>query len=279
MPMLTALLLGLGLSPDLDAPPKYKAWVQDHEVWVQTEAGDRRVTYDALAADPVAASPEGDRVVYAQRNPLFDPPHCGNTPDKFLVLVKANGEQLWKIGFEEACQDFSQLEWIDEHRIGAMLCGRANCFYWIIDAQSGKVIERLGGGFDFLWSHDRKWVAHRQLGLGYEEGDGLMFNDDNIVYPKPWPTKGYQTIGYLTWSPDDRWVAFGEVDYPSYDSYLVLVSPQGKVVREGLPADVEYNARVTWTDNSHVKITTSRGTLKFELRSNTLHEIAEPRSK
>jgi hypothetical protein len=277
--MLSALLLlGLGFTADLDAPPKYKAWVQDHEIWIQAQAGDRRVVYDALAADPVAASPEGDRVVYAQLNPLFDAPHCGNTPQKFLVLVKANGEQVWKVGFEEACQDFQKFEWIDNHRIGAMLCGRANCFYWIVDAGSGKVSQRLADGFDFLWSHNRKWVAHRQLGLGYEEGDGLMFNSDHIVYPQPWPRTGYRNIGYLTWSPDDKWLSFGEMDHPSYDSYLVLVSPEGEVVREDLPADVQDDSRVTWTDNSHGEITTSRGALKFEVQGNTLHEVAEPKS-
>ncbi len=277
--MLAALLLlGLSFYPDLDAPPKYKAWVQEHEVWMQTNAGDRRVIYDTLAADPVAASPEGDRVVYAQLNPLFDAAHCGNTPRKYLALVSLNGETAWRVGFNEACGDFSQFEWIDGRRIGAMLCGHANCFYWIVDADSGKVLQRLADGFDFLWSHDRKWVAHRQLGLGFEEGDGLMFNNDHLVYPQPWPKTGYRNIGDLTWSPDDKWVAFGEMDHPSYDSYLVLVSPQGGVVREDLPADVEYNSRVTWTDNSHLEITTSRGTLKFELRGSALHELAQSKA-
>lgn len=277
--MLTALLLlSLGFYPDLDAPPNYKAWVQDHEVWVQTDAGDRRVVYDALADDPVAASPDGDRVVYAQRNPLFDAPHCGNPPYKYLVLVKRNGGPVWKTGLEEACEDFQQFEWIDDHRIGAMLCGHANCFYWIVDAGSGKVMETLHGGFDFLWSHNRKWVAHRQLGLGPEEGDGLMFNSDHVVYPQPWPRTGYRNIGELTWSPDDKWISFAETDHPSEDSYLVLVSPDGAVVREDLPADLESNSRVTWTDSCHVEIGTSRGTLKFELRGNTLYPIAEPKS-
>lgn len=279
--MLTALLLlVLGFFPDLDAPPKYKAWVQNHEVWMETDGGSRQVLYDALAAGPVAASPDGNHVVYAQRNPLFDTPHSGNTPYKFLVLAKSNGEEVWKIGFEEACcQDFSQVEWIDDHRIGAMYCGHANCFYWIVDAESGKVVQRLRDGFDFLWSHNRKWVAHRQLGLGPEDGDGLMFNSDHLVYPQPWPKTGYRNIGELTWSPDDMWVSFGEMDHPTEDSYLVLVSPEGEVVREDLPADVPDNSRVTWTDSSHVEITTSRGTLKFELRGNTLHQIAEGKGK
>lgn len=262
------------MSSDLESPPKYKAWVKDHEVWTQTDAGDRLVLHDPLAAEPAAASPSGDRVVYAVLNPLFDAPHCGNTPRKYLALVTSDGKLVWKIGFEEACEDFDRFEWIDNQRIGAMLCGHANCFYWVIDASSGRILQRLGTGFDFLWSHNRKWVAHRQLGLGFEEGDALLFNSDDIVYPLPWPTIGYRNIGYLTWSPDDRWVAFGEMDFPSYDSYVVLVSPQGEVVREDLPVDVEYNSRVNWSDDSHLEITTSRQTFRFEVRSNTLREIS-----
>jgi hypothetical protein len=33
------------------------------EVWMQTDAGPHRITYDAMAAEPVAVSPQGDRVV------------------------------------------------------------------------------------------------------------------------------------------------------------------------------------------------------------------------
>jgi hypothetical protein len=62
------------------------------------------------------------------------------------------------------------------------------------------------------------------------------------------------------------------MDFPSNDSYVVLVSPQGEVLREDLPVDVEYNSQVSWTDNSHLEITTSRQTFRFELRGNTLHE-------
>lgn len=162
----------LAMFPDLGTDPKHRAWVEDHEVRIKTNAGNRRVLFDALAAEPVAASASADRVVYAVLNPLFDAPHCGNTPKKYLSLVGATGEPVWKIGFEQACEVFSKFEWIDDQRIGALLCGHANCLYWVVHAESGKVLQQLGGGFDFLWSHDRKWVAHRKLGLGLKEGDG-----------------------------------------------------------------------------------------------------------
>src|SRR5271166_400666 len=145
------VILALWMSPDIDPPPKYKAWIQDHEVWIETSAGDRRVTYDALAAEPAAVSPKGDRVVYAVENPSTDE-HCDNTPRQYVALSSNNGSPLWKVGLDN-CNEFTAFEWIDERRIGAKLCGHANCFYWVLDAASGKSLQQLTGGFDFLWSH------------------------------------------------------------------------------------------------------------------------------
>ena len=99
----------LAMFPDLATDPKHGAWVGDHEVWIETNAGNRRVLFDALAAEPVAALPSADRVVYAVLNPQFDAPYCGNTPRKYLALVRATGEPVWKIGFEQACEDFRAL--------------------------------------------------------------------------------------------------------------------------------------------------------------------------
>jgi len=103
-----------------------------------------------------------------------------------------------------------------------------------------------------------------------------LFNSDDVVYPHPLPTTGYRKIGYLTWSPDDNWVSFGKMDFPSYDSYVVLVSPHGEVVREDLPVDVEYDSRVSWTDNTHVEINTSRRTFRFELQGNKETSCTKP---
>lgn len=63
------------------------------------------------------------------------------------------------------------------------------------------------------------------------------------------------------------------MDFPSYDSYVVLVSPEGEIVREDLPVDIKNNSQVTWTDKSHLEITTSEQTFRFELRGNVLHGI------
>jgi hypothetical protein len=126
--LLSAILTLAVIFPDIDPPAKYKAWIENHEVWMETDAGPRRVTYDALADNPVAVSPTGDRVVYGVINPDFDSVHCANTPRKYLVMVNASVQFLWKASIDEACQDFDKFEWIDDHRIGVMLCGHANCF-------------------------------------------------------------------------------------------------------------------------------------------------------
>ena len=118
--MLIPAILAFALFPDLDTPPKYKAWLRDNKLWVETGAGPRRVVYDALAADPVAASPTGDRVVYGVMNTSFDAVHCGNTPQKFVVLVNSSGQIQWKTALKEACNDFTKFEWIEDRRIGVM---------------------------------------------------------------------------------------------------------------------------------------------------------------
>ena len=289
--MLILFVLAFALMfPDLDSPLKYKAWIQNHEIWMETSAGPRRVIYDAHTADPVAASPSsGDRVVYGVINPDFDAVHCGNTPRNYIVLVNASGQFFWKAGFEEACEDFGQLEWIDDHRIGAMLYGRANFIYWVLDADSGKTLQKMFGGHDFLWSHDRRYVARRGLGgttiagkdglIESDELSYLMLNEDGKdVYPplNPKTHRRYdRVLGYLSWSPNDKWISFPEREYPSGDGYVVLVSPQGDVLRESLPVDVEYNARIEWTDDSHFQITTSKQTFNFVINGGKLHEIVE----
>jgi len=212
------LVLLLAASADMGTPPKYRAWIEGHEVWMLTDTGPRQITYDALAANPVAASPTGDRVVYGQLNPIFDAEHCGNTPRKYVVLVNSFGQALWKTGLQDACNDFDKFEWIDAGHIGVMLCGRANCFYWVLDVNTGEVLKKLFGGFDFVWSHDRRFVAHRSVSdieldantIG--EVSTLMFNSDESVYPPLDPKSGSrydrQIIPDLTWAPDDAWVSF-----------------------------------------------------------------------
>lgn len=81
-------------------------------------------------------------------------------------------------------------------------------------------------------------------------------------------------LGYLTWSPQDEWVSVPEVENSSGDSYVVLVSPQGDVMRESLGVNVEYNARITWTDDNHFQITALKGTFCFVVEGGRLREVA-----
>lgn len=105
-----------------------------------------------------------------------------------------------------------------------------------------------------------------------------MFNDDSkAIYPPedPKTERPYERIlGYLTWSPDDAWVSFPETENPSGDTYFVLVSPRGDVLRESLPVDVEYNSKIAWADNSHFQITTSKQTFYFVVEDGKLREVA-----
>ena len=281
----TLLTIALLIATDIDAPPKYKAWIQDHEVWMQTDAGPRRVIYDALAEEPVAVSPSGDRVVYGVANPDFDAEHGANPPRQYIDLASTSGQFQRKISLEDALQSFDRFDWIDSHRIGAMVCGHANCIYWILDADTGKTLQKMMGGFDFLWSHDRHWVAHRHVAVTADDGDALMLNDDKIVYPLRDPGTGTlpkRDIGELAWSPDDKWVSFCETEYPSHDGYVVLYSPQGNFLRTLLPEGVQYSGKIEWTDSSHFQINTFGKGLghvliyKFVVDGGSLQQIAEP---
>lgn len=85
-----------------------------------------------------------------------------------------------------------------------------------------------------------------------------------------------RVLGYLSWSPEDTWISFPETEYPSGNSYVVLVSPHGDVLRESLPVDVESDSRITWTDGSHFQITALKQTFKFAIEGGRLREVAAP---
>ncbi|HME33378.1 MAG TPA: hypothetical protein VKG65_11545 [Terriglobales bacterium] len=277
--MLTSLVLTFTLLLQAaSSSATVKAWIENHEVWIEKDGEAHVVLYDGMAVEPVEVSPSGDKVIYAELNPKFDQEHCANTPRQYVVLANASGHVEWKAGPEDACGEFDRFDWIDEHRIGVMHCGHANCFYWILDASSGKVLKQLGGGFDFLWSHNRESVAHRGVGMTPDDGDSLMFDDNLPIYPPTDPTSHFfpiRRIGELTWSPDDKWLSFGETEYPSYDSYVVLVNPSGRFLRESMPVDVDAAAKVEWIDNTHLQISTSGRTFKFVVTSDTLTEIVQ----
>ena len=51
-------------------------------------------------------------------------------------------------------------------------------------------------------------------------------------------------------------------------------APEGEVVRESLPADVEYSGKITPTDTNHFQITASRQTFQYAIEGDKLREVA-----
>lgn len=156
----TLLMFALLMSPDIDPRPQYQAWIQDHEVWVETSSGDRRVRYDAAASYPIAPSPSGDQVAYAV--PDGKPVPEGLRSTMLIEIMGADGRALAKFPPEDGYLD--GIEWIDNDRIGVVTAGHANCVYWVVDAHTGQTLQKFWGGFDFLWSHDRRYVTRRHMG-------------------------------------------------------------------------------------------------------------------
>ena len=143
-----------------------KAFVRDNEIWVQTGSAERQLTHDGTPKRLPAVSPSEDALIYVADHPA--PP---NAPEETIVLLGMEGKVRQTIipqGYVP--EGLDRLEWIDDQRIGAMTCGRANCMYWVLDPSSGKTIEVMFGGFDFIWSHNRQFVARLQVGDSCEDG-------------------------------------------------------------------------------------------------------------
>ncbi len=226
-----------------------KVFVRDNEIWLQTESGKRQLTYDGVPKRLPTLSSSGDTVMY-----VVDHPVPQNAPEETIDLLDLHSNTKQRIipqGYVPA--EFDRLEWIDEHRIGAMSCGHANCMYWVLSPASGKTIEVMSGGFDFVWSHNRRFVARTSMAYSCNddvpegqlcpEHDRLLFNADDVFAYPPKSEKGdsndreTHSLGLgirvpLVWSPDDKWVAFTDYVGPEDDWYVVLVSPGGQVVRD-----------------------------------------------
>ncbi len=254
------------------------AWIQSNEIWLQTGGAARAVVHDAAATDPVVASPDGTRVLYASLNPAFDGISCANTPRQYVILASASGQTLWKASLLEACQEFTRFDWIDQGRVGVMLCGHANCHYWILDSSTGHQVQHMLGGFDYVWSNNRKSVARRYVFMDdADEHSSIGFNDDHPLYPVANAAVHdlpLRDIGEMTWSPDDHWLSFGETEFPSRNSYVVLVNPSGESLRERIPGKIDSASKVVWVDNTHLQMKASGHVFKFVVANGALVESA-----
>jgi hypothetical protein len=293
MRLTTVLILGM-LAPVFQAQGEdgTKIWTDKNDIWVQTAAGPRQITHDGIPKRLAELSPTGNRLVYVVDDWSSNAQHK-QPPKQDVVEMGSNGRVLRHIVPEGYVPEpFERLEWIDSQRVGAMTCGHANCFYWILDANSGNTLKVMKGGFDFIWSHNRRWVARRFVGFlnapagtPTDELDYLMLNETWIYPPRAEVVEDVQsgathqansdghTLGPFTWSPHDLWLAFTDRMTPTGDAYVVLASPKGVILRETVPVDVEFDAKVEWADDTHLQLATGGRIFKFVVDRMELREL------
>ncbi len=273
-----AMMVLLGQAP-VDAASAPIVSLDNNEVWIQTPSGRRQLTHDGVPKSSPVLSPSGLEIAYAtdKKTPKQ------TREEEEIVVMKTDGEILRRIIPEDYFSTSTEnLAWIDGGRIGILGCGHANCLYWILDAASGKTLQVMRGGFDFIWSHNRQSIARRVVGYGeapegqeLPEQDAVLLNQDNVyVYPPQRGSGGYNAtdshaIGQgqwppFVWSPNDDWVAFTDMAGPDGDCYVVLVSPKGEVLREVVPVDIASDATLSWQDDTHLQLNTGGKTFSSQ---------------
>jgi hypothetical protein len=289
MPLLWMAMTAMLWQADSTPTPAHLN-IMHNEIWLQTGSVQRQLTHDGVPKRLPTLSPSGDAVIY-----VVDHPVPQNPPKETIVLLGIDGKVRQTFipqGYVPA--PFDRVEWIDEHRIGAMSCGRANCMYWVLSADSGKTIAMTSGGFDFIWSHNRQFVARRLAanrgdspeGVPQPEHDAVALNNDDVtVYPPEMLGKNFDDshsheIGLgkdptFVWSPDDKWVAFTDVIGPDDDWYVVLVSPQGRMLRDTVPIGADYDATLEWVDSTHMDLHAGKRVFHFAIRDQKFSEIAD----
>src|SRR5579862_542879 len=264
--------------------------IENNEVSIETGTGFRQITHDGTPKRLPVISPDGKRIVYVVDLSLTNGSRkddSGNPED--VIETDTQGKVLRHIipkGYIPV--QFDRLEWIDNQRVGAMGCGHANCVYWVLEANSGKTLKMMEGGFDFVWSHNRRWVARRTIGGGdpMSELDRLMLNDD-WVYPSSredmlqrtpgsMPTPGHIIGDSIVWSPNDAWVAFTDMQVPDGDNYVVLANPSGMITRDTIAGDVSFNAQIKWTDDTHLDVRAAGRTFNLIIVGNKIRDVTRP---
>jgi WD40-like Beta Propeller Repeat len=266
--------------------------MDNNEVSVKTSTGFQQITHDGTPKRLPVISPDGKRIVYVVDLWLTHGRHNDDSGDpEDIVETNIEGKVLRHIIPEGYIPvQFDRLEWIDNHRVGGMGCGHANCAYWVLDADTGKTLKMMEGGFDFIWSHSRRWVARRFINFGSggdgespSEFDRLMLNDD-WVYPSPRedmiprapgskPIHGHTIGESIVWSPNDAWVAFTDMQGPEGDNYVVLASPRGLIMRDTIAGDVSFNAQIKWTDDAHLEVIAGGRTFSLIVIGNELRDV------
>jgi hypothetical protein len=290
------LLVTIALIPQTPAGPPVSVSVIDNEIWLQEGSGSRQLTHDGIPKRLPTLSPSGSALVY-----VVDHPVQLNAPEEELVLLDLSGNVLRRIIPEGYVpKEFDRLDWLDDWRIGAMTCGHANCMYWLMNPGSGKTIKVMSGGFEYTWSHNRQVVATwdvaywcddpREEGTGMpcmKEYDSVSLNPGDAAYP---PESAGRNSDYshshdigtstpvFVWSPDDKWVAFTDLIGPEDDWYVVILAPDGKMLRDTVPSDPDYKAALEWIDNSHLDLRTSKRIFHFAINNEGFSEIRPAKS-
>jgi hypothetical protein len=251
--------------------------IDKNEVSIQTSAGLRQITHDGTEKRLPLISPDGSRIVYLAKN------ESGKPED--IVEIDMQGKLLrHMIPDHYIPGPFDRLEWIDNQRIGAMTCGHANCAYWILDADTGRQLRELDGGFDFVWSNNRRWVARRFISLGGSGGGEAPAESDRLMLNEDWtyPTRrelesatphGHTLGESIVWSPSDAWVAFTDMQGPEGDNYVVLVSPGGVILRDTIAGDVSFNTQIKWSDDTHLDVMAGGRIFHLVVAGNELHDV------
>jgi hypothetical protein len=268
--------------------------LRDDEIWLRTPSGERQLTHDGVPKRLPTLSPSGDDLIY-----VVDHPQTNGPPKEEIIVLDMEGNIRKRITPEGYVpREFERLDWLDEQRIGAMLCGHANCMYWVINPGSGKTIEVMSGGFAYTWSHNRQFVA--TWGVAYDcdepherekgcpEHDSVSLAPGDAGYPPEEAGNFDDSYRYshshdigihkgptFVWSPEDKWVAFTDLIGPEDDWYVVILSPSGKMLRDSLPIDPDHDATLEWRDDTHLDVRTSKQLFHFAVEAERFSEVCD----
>ena len=118
--------------------------IENNEFSIQTDAGPRQITHDGTPKRLPVISPDGRRIAYVVDLWVVNVRSAAvsGAPED-VVETDLQGNVLRHIIPEGYVpEQFERLEWIDDQRIGARTIGRANCFYWILNADTGKTLKK-----------------------------------------------------------------------------------------------------------------------------------------
>jgi len=87
------------------------------------------------------------------------------------------------------------------------------------------------------------------------------------------PARRRHILSEAVWSPDDHWIAFTDVQEPEGDSHVVLVSPNGIILRDTIAGTVSSDALIRWADATHLDVIAGGRTFNLVVVGNKLHDI------